>query len=68
MTTRTSEPTLLADAITVRAVQSRREWSAFAKVPFIVYKSDPNWIPGDVADTTMMLRKPSADTDRKSVV
>lgn len=61
--TSTTEPRITTGAaVTIRPVRTRRDWAAFAKVPFIVYRSDPNWIPGDVADTGMMLRKPSAKT------
>lgn len=54
-----------SDAVTVRPVRTRRDWSAFDRVPFVVYRSDPHWIPGDAADPDDMLRRPSANTRRR---
>ncbi|KQU03008.1 hypothetical protein ASG56_19555 [Rhodococcus sp. Leaf7] len=59
MTTKTDTA---VGTVTVTPVRSRRDWAAFSKVPFVVYASDRNWIPGDIADVGTMLRKPSEKT------
>ncbi|MGU3433972.1 hypothetical protein ACNHUS_13240 [Actinomycetes bacterium M1A6_2h] len=48
--------------ITVRPVFSRREWRAFRKVPRTVYRHDPNWVAGDIADIDKMLIRPTPET------
>lgn len=48
--------------ITVRPVSSRREWRAFRKVPRVVYRDDPHWVAGDIADIDKVLIRPSAQT------
>ncbi|MDQ1201688.1 GNAT family N-acetyltransferase [Rhodococcus sp. SORGH_AS_0303] len=62
MTSRTVGRPVTTAAVTITAVRTRRDWTAFAKVPFAVYRNDPNWIPGDIADVDSMLRRPSEKT------
>ncbi|MBY6366192.1 GNAT family N-acetyltransferase [Rhodococcoides corynebacterioides] len=48
--------------VEVRPVRTRRDWARFRRVPFLVYRDDPNWIPGDAADVGDVLVSPSAGT------
>jgi hypothetical protein len=45
--------------ISVRTVEGRAGWAAFARVRRVVYRDDPYWIPDEVADIGALLINPS---------
>ncbi|MGY1984088.1 hypothetical protein [Nocardia gipuzkoensis] len=44
--------------LSVRPVVSGTDWDAFRDVPRVVYRNDPNWIPGEVVDIDDVLANP----------
>ncbi|GGG03702.1 hypothetical protein GCM10007304_17260 [Rhodococcoides trifolii] len=51
--------------ITVRPVSGRRDWRTFRQVPRLVYRDDPHWVAGDIADIDTVLINPTPEMNAR---
>jgi hypothetical protein len=51
------ETSVLAESIVVRPVQSRREREQFVRLPWRIYRDDPQWVPPLMVDVKQFINR-----------